>query len=616
MENAGALFPSWVSQRSHHWVHDALELLRYMVPGTFALAKQKPFDMASSLPRPLYFRASRPLMKHTHCDCGSDLTPETKVNRETSGGPLELEATATIRACTIRAALGVLRGIVLTLKALLCLQWHTKMAFRRLFSWGGWIVETVRQRRSSLWRTCGQLDRAATFETQHETRQGAMVKRPTATASTRRISGAATITTTSTNAEKTTTTVGSEAGSCRTPKATLLFRFPIQIVTAKALKCRGSKSSPGLVWLGDSISTLDYVVKLVPFTFRQEPAIVFRTTPRRRHHQPATHSHHHQQPSTLHTITTTTITNELTAPTQLRRQFTAMSTNTQYAPAYSPCPLFDEQGEWVWALPDSSHFSPTMTPNHSPDSFISGPHDSTTMPYTPSPLTPLSPEFSDFSTGSNSTPATSPVMNDILDPDLDAFLASYLSSDATQNQFWTGLQDNPATTAASLELCSTLDADLFPVLGFPSVLDTTDLLTPPGPTVRPRPVFPTPAILDAASTFLLPSPPQPQPQQESLHLCPHPACQRTFATRQDLRRHERTHRLSVACPVCPKRQLDNRALARHLWAQHPEKARRLGVPSEVAKCPLPGCKYEGRRDNVKRHMKTHASGPSSGAGRG
>ncbi|KAL1841525.1 hypothetical protein VTJ49DRAFT_6954 [Mycothermus thermophilus] len=299
-----------------------------------------------------------------------------------------------------------------------------------------------------------------------------------------------------------------------------------------------------------------------------------------------------------------------------------MSTNAQYVPTYSPCPPLDEQGEWVWALPANPHYSPMMNRSPSSDSHSSGAYDSTTMSYTQSPLTPLSPEFSDFSTGPNGTPATSPAM-DVLDPDLDAFLASYLTDDASQSQSWSVPEQNPAVTAASLELCSSFDADLFPVLDFPLALDTTDLLTPPGPAVCPQPVFPTPAVTTTTSTFLPPPQPQPLPQQqqqqqqqESL-ACPEPTCHRTFPTRQDLRKHERTHRPSAPCPVCPKRQLDNRALARHLWAQHPEEAKRLGVPSETARCPWPGCKYEGRRDNVKRHMKRHASsGPCSGAGRG
>ena len=43
-------------------------------------------------------------------------------------------------------------------------------------------------------------------------------------------------------------------------------------------------------------------------------------------------------------------------------------------------------------------------------------------------------------------------------------------------------------------------------------------------------------------------------------------------------------------------------LNRHMWANHREAARELGVPKEEALCEV--CGYWGRKDNVKRHKDT------------
>ncbi|KAM7191532.1 hypothetical protein V8F33_008883 [Rhypophila sp. PSN 637] len=61
---------------------------------------------------------------------------------------------------------------------------------------------------------------------------------------------------------------------------------------------------------------------------------------------------------------------------------------------------------------------------------------------------------------------------------------------------------------------------------------------------------------------------------------------------------------SFACALCDKPHIDNRALSRHLWAQHPDYAARTKTKSERARCPQ--CDYSGRADNLARHMKRHA----------
>lgn len=60
---------------------------------------------------------------------------------------------------------------------------------------------------------------------------------------------------------------------------------------------------------------------------------------------------------------------------------------------------------------------------------------------------------------------------------------------------------------------------------------------------------------------------------------------------------------SFRCALCDKPHMDNRALSRHLWAQHPEYAARTKTKSERAQCPH--CEYSGRADNLVRHMKRH-----------
>lgn len=61
---------------------------------------------------------------------------------------------------------------------------------------------------------------------------------------------------------------------------------------------------------------------------------------------------------------------------------------------------------------------------------------------------------------------------------------------------------------------------------------------------------------------------------------------------------------SFRCALCDKPHMDNRALSRHLWAQHPDYAARTKTKSERAQCPH--CEYSGRADNLARHMKRHA----------
>ena len=82
--------------------------------------------------------------------------------------------------------------------------------------------------------------------------------------------------------------------------------------------------------------------------------------------------------------------------------------------------------------------------------------------------------------------------------------------------------------------------------------------------------------------------------------CAEPGCLRTFSSAGHLKKHRRIHNAAFQCPLCGKAHIDNRARNRHLWTKHREYASQYEVKSEKTKCPH--CLYEGRNDNVIRHI--------------
>jgi len=70
------------------------------------------------------------------------------------------------------------------------------------------------------------------------------------------------------------------------------------------------------------------------------------------------------------------------------------------------------------------------------------------------------------------------------------------------------------------------------------------------------------------------------------------------------RKHERKHTRPFVCSECHKGHAAKKDLHRHLWVRHPEVAERSGIPCEVRRCHVRGCDFEGRQDNLKRHMRT------------
>ncbi|KAK4237000.1 zinc finger protein zas1 [Achaetomium macrosporum] len=130
-------------------------------------------------------------------------------------------------------------------------------------------------------------------------------------------------------------------------------------------------------------------------------------------------------------------------------------------------------------------------------------------------------------------------------------------------------------------------------MGFTS--DTSSPLEPFSPAS-----LPTAGTSPASSSPIAPAP------RQVLH-CLEASCTKVFSRRSELKKHERsTHRLPFRChlPGCGKAHADQRALHRHFWTRHREYAELHHIPSERAKCPH--CEYEGRGDNLKRHMKKHA----------
>ncbi|OAA66013.1 Zinc finger, C2H2-type/integrase, DNA-binding protein [Niveomyces insectorum RCEF 264] len=107
-----------------------------------------------------------------------------------------------------------------------------------------------------------------------------------------------------------------------------------------------------------------------------------------------------------------------------------------------------------------------------------------------------------------------------------------------------------------------------------------------------------------------PSPPAPAsaraPQPASDLVCPE--CHRACPTMQRLRKHMRTHTRPFSCAVCGRGHGAKRDLHRHLWTTHPEEAARAGIPSFVRPCPVAGCRFAGRHDNLMRHIRTRHPG--------
>jgi hypothetical protein len=175
-----------------------------------------------------------------------------------------------------------------------------------------------------------------------------------------------------------------------------------------------------------------------------------------------------------------------------------------------------------------------------------------------------------------------------------------------------------------------LGSDFLDPFGTPSLVGSESpvdsLLDFTSDTNSPVGTF-SPATFPTAGTSPTPSSPvAPAPRQ--VHHCAEASCTKVFSRRSDLklasavpqflsqrvksnvattcRKHERNaHKQPFRCHLtgCGKGHADQRALHRHIWTRHREYAELHNIPSERAKCPH--CDYEGRGDNLKRHMKKH-----------
>ncbi|KAK4446003.1 hypothetical protein QBC34DRAFT_383676 [Podospora aff. communis PSN243] len=63
---------------------------------------------------------------------------------------------------------------------------------------------------------------------------------------------------------------------------------------------------------------------------------------------------------------------------------------------------------------------------------------------------------------------------------------------------------------------------------------------------------------------------------------------------------------SHSCPLCHRGHNAKRSLHRHIWTSHEQYARQNDIPSEAAECPV--CHCTMRKDNLKRHIRTHRGG--------
>lgn len=135
--------------------------------------------------------------------------------------------------------------------------------------------------------------------------------------------------------------------------------------------------------------------------------------------------------------------------------------------------------------------------------------------------------------------------------------------------------------------------DNFALHAFPSL----DLFTPSMGVVvpAPAPVVPAPVSLPA-------SPAADAAAAQGSIRCR--TCHRAYPTLCRLRKHEHTHTRPFACTVCHKGHAAKKDLHRHLWSTHPEAAAALGIPNPNRVCPVAGCGFESRQDNLMRHIRT------------
>ncbi|KAL2134938.1 hypothetical protein VTI74DRAFT_10345 [Chaetomium olivicolor] len=310
-----------------------------------------------------------------------------------------------------------------------------------------------------------------------------------------------------------------------------------------------------------------------------------------------------------------------------------MSSNATNTQAYSPCLPEQEEGEWVW-VPKNTHMPPTFPapPLQSPMyaslqptaptlPWISSPVASMSrsfsaqssqaspaaIPWAPSPVTPTYSLFrNDFSSVLGGSPVESLLGDFEFDPALQDCLGNAGQSwgllvsgeansmDLLTNDWFSGLDPSIPAQGITLPTPSTTSPAN-------SVYDGLDLINNSSSPLTPA----TPALVPSTGTTPETTTSPSQAPIQLLH-CSLPSCTKTFTARAALRKHERTHRPSFPCPIagCGKGHQDKRALNRHLCAKHPEYAQQVGTPSERSQCPY--CEYQGRGDNVVRHMKRHA----------
>ncbi|GAB1316371.1 hypothetical protein MFIFM68171_06581 [Madurella fahalii] len=299
-----------------------------------------------------------------------------------------------------------------------------------------------------------------------------------------------------------------------------------------------------------------------------------------------------------------------------------MSNNMYYAQTYPPCYPAEEQGEWVWVPKNLAAAMPGYrTTSHESQLIRMYPPFNVGLGEAQMPATPWnSPPVSASSTPDND--AIRPLAGSPVEPlqDFDIDMALQLDAYLKDALPLGGAMPLPDTT--SMGLFNNLD---FMVVGLSPDLDCTlpvainSPFTPlsaasPGSSVHGTlgftvtgnnpPQYPsTPTSLSPAGSSPV-STPSPPTTATQLLPCAEPSCSKTFTKCSNLRRHERKHRQPFPCALCGKGHLDKRALSRHLWAKHPEYAQQHNTRSERVKCQL--CDYEGRQDNVARHMKQHA----------
>ncbi|KAK0616544.1 hypothetical protein B0T14DRAFT_248921 [Immersiella caudata] len=170
-----------------------------------------------------------------------------------------------------------------------------------------------------------------------------------------------------------------------------------------------------------------------------------------------------------------------------------------------------------------------------------------------------------------------------------------------------------ATGGCALDPYSTSENALGPTVAqycYPVSLINAASSLSPSTSSSPTPLCPIYDDCTMASTSLTRAPLSGSPAGPSpvTYSCLERGCRKVFIKLGSLRQHERTHTRPEVCSHyvrddgTPMRFASKKCLCRHTASKHPGMAG-AGEKRYFVSCPLPGCHYKQREDNVSRHHR-------------